>query len=398
MKILQIAGSGTVGTLDAGPVSRVIQDLASGLQRQGHQVEVVDKVSAHCRDRCARDIRFHEMDNVPRYPTIIRPLDLVLRARHDLRAAEALVDLNDYDFVHVHEAAQAYVFGSKYPNVIWTVHTMHWSLLPEAELANQHWRLKLVRMLDLMACKKCAQVVCLNRQTQDALGMPNTTVLPNGIDLSQWPLQSKLDARDALGYAEDDFVVAYFGRVAPEKGTDIFVEAAEQVISQGVPIKAEVVGSLSGYFEDHKPISPYGAAVQSRAQNVVLRGFIHHSDPEYQQRMAAADVVVVPSRSEPFGLVTLECLATGANIVGSDSGGTRDMLAGGLGRLFPSGDVAALTDVLIDEYENGNRAQRFINSDHVMGYSWSAVADGYAREMYDLMKTEEEEQDGVRVQ
>ncbi|MGN6475392.1 MAG: glycosyltransferase family 4 protein [Mycobacteriales bacterium] len=63
--------------------------------------------------------------------------------------------------------------------------------------------------------------------------------------------------------------------------------------------------------------------------------------------LAAADVCLIASLHEAYGLITLEALAAGVPVVGSDSGGTRDLLSDGSGLLVPPGDAQAFADAVI---------------------------------------------------
>ncbi len=91
--------------------------------------------------------------------------------------------------------------------------------------------------------------------------------------------------------------------------------------------------------------------VHAEGSGVQFHGFIHRGDPQFRLRLAAADAVVIPSITEPFGLVVLEVLACGAWVIGSDTGGIRDILEHHVGELVPPDNIDALSRAIIARYE-----------------------------------------------
>ena len=95
---------------------------------------------------------------------------------------------------------------------------------------------------------------------------------------------------------------------------------------------------------------------------------------------------MIPSITEPFGLVVLEALASGARVLGSDVGGIGDMLAGGTGRLVPPGDDKVLAQAIFEEYECKRTGTFLCASREVLTpYDWSVVGDTHAQLMASLV-------------
>ena len=140
--------------------------------------------------------------------------------------------------------------------------------------------------------------------------------------------------------------MTYLGRIAPEKGTDVFVHAVAAARRE-IPVAADAIGSLSGKFGVSTTVTRYAAAVRDGANDIDFRGFIDRNCTEFRLRLAAADAIVVPSRSEPFGVVVLDALACGAWVIGSDTGGIADILATHTGDLVPPGDAEALARAIV---------------------------------------------------
>lgn len=141
-------------------------------------------------------------------------------------------------------------------------------------------------------------------------------VIPNGIDASRLrPLRHRDLSEFRLRFAQpDERVVFHVGRLVYEKGADLLVEAAPQVMSHAPDVKFVIGGR-----------GPLYASLSERIQamhlqdKVLLTGFL--TDDERDQLYVVADVCVFPSRYEPFGIVALEAMAAGTPVVVSDVGG-----------------------------------------------------------------------------
>lgn len=165
----------------------------------------------------------------------------------------------------------------------------------------------------------------------------------NGIDPQAYPvggLDERTEARAAMGVPDDAFVVTYFGRLDREKGVDVLLEAWRHLRLDPKEARLLIVGSSTvtvnpeGYPNELKALATEDVEFLGSRRDVVTP-------------LHAADVVVVPSREEPFGRVVIEALATGRPVLASRVGGIPEILAGPLDRfLFDRGDVVQLADLL----------------------------------------------------
>lgn len=137
-------------------------------------------------------------------------------------------------------------------------------------------------------------------------------------------------ARQALGVAEDEFLIGALGRAEESKGFDLLVHAFHAVRRPG--LRLAVVGA----GRDWRRLRRDAPA------DVLMPGFVERPHDYF----AAFDAFVSPSRSEPFGLVLLEAMASGLPVLASASQGAQH-LAGLIGRpLVPCGDADALAQAL----------------------------------------------------
>lgn len=171
-------------------------------------------------------------------------------------------------------------------------------------------------------------------------------VIPLGLD-DKWfapvteRLQQQRQARLDLGLSQESFVVTLVGRIDRKKGQDVLVASLKDLPPD---VHALIVGdptldTLSDYFDE----------VRSYVRENELQWRVHFRPYNDFPRSAfiAADVVAVCSTQESVGSVTLEAMASGCAIVGTDTGGTAELLADGRGWTFPAGDPDALAEALL---------------------------------------------------
>lgn len=145
--------------------------------------------------------------------------------------------------------------------------------------------------------------------------------------------------RRELGLPLDAYVVLYAGRLIPEKGVDVLLEAWRSLALPPESARLLIVGlpeDTDVYIEGLRAISPPGCEWLPMVRNVV-------------PMLQASDVLTLPSRcDEGFGRVIVEAMATGRPAVGSAAGGIPEILRGEFeGLLFARGDSAALAERLL---------------------------------------------------
>ena len=196
------------------------------------------------------------------------------------------------------------------------------------------------------------------------------TVVPNGIDVQQWQIRPR-DRASAQAARSGAPLIAFVGRLVHEKGVQTLLDALP-VLRRSYP-DARLVIAGTGVHEANL----HARARRLRiARSVDWLGFV--SDDEVAGVLAAADVIVVPSLYEPFGIVALEAAAARTPLVAADTGGLRDLIAAGVATAtFRPGDVdgltAAVRDVLADPQQSRRSTARAIRVVR-QNYTWSAVA------------------------
>jgi glycosyltransferase involved in cell wall biosynthesis len=162
-------------------------------------------------------------------------------------------------------------------------------------------------------------------------------VQPQGVDLERFSPGDRLEARDRLGLARSGKVLLWVGRVDPVKGLDVLIEAAAELLRRRVDFRVYLVG-------DGAP----RAALEARSRALGLSRSIHFVGAQPNGQLPdwyrAADLTLLPSRSEGLPNVLRESLACGTPFVASNVGGIAEIAEGDAGRLVRAGDPVALAD------------------------------------------------------
>ncbi len=147
-------------------------------------------------------------------------------------------------------------------------------------------------------------------------------IVPCGTDINRFGGTLKSEARRQLGIAPDAKVVLYVGRFDPRKGIETLVRAMKKSSLLG---QANLQLILGGGYRPGQSDSIERDRIQGIVNELALRDITTFpgqlDDTNLHLYYAAADVCVVPSQYEPFGLVVLEAMASGTPVVASDVGG-----------------------------------------------------------------------------
>ncbi len=204
-----------------------------------------------------------------------------------------------------------------------------------------------------------------------------TLVVPPGVDLDRFTPGDRAAARRALGVPADAVVLAFVGRIQPLKAPDLLLAAAARMLADDPALRARlqvhVVGAPSGSGLE----AP--RQLEELAASLGIADLVRFLPPQAPDRLAlhyrAADVAVVPSHSESFGLVALEAQACGTPVVAAAVGGlptaVRDGVSGVLvGSRDPAAYAAAVRAVLARRPLLAAGARR-----HAAAFSWDRTAD-----------------------
>jgi glycosyltransferase involved in cell wall biosynthesis len=186
--------------------------------------------------------------------------------------------------------------------------------------------------------------------------------LPNGVPIPDVPWQARPDWRAAPR-------AVFIGRLAPEKGLDLLIEAWPLVCAEHAQARLILIGE-----------GPERPALAGRIAQLGLSGTVELAgvtdDPA--RALRGADLFVLPSREEGMSVALLEAMALGVPLVASDIPGNRRLVGDGThGRLARSGDPTVLGRTILEQWADFDRAiamGRAARQRVAQDYSIAAVA------------------------
>jgi glycosyltransferase involved in cell wall biosynthesis len=183
-------------------------------------------------------------------------------------------------------------------------------------------------------------VVAVSRQLRDRavqLGADpkRTHVVYNGVDQSLFHPGPRSAARERVGVSQAEPLILFVGNLVPVKGIDVLIESLAKAMTTGVKFQCALVGEGPLKAELQYQIDTRGLATRVR-----LIGSRPLEELPHWYR--AADVVVLPSRSEGVPNVLLEATACGTPFIATSVGGIPEIASAE--SLVPSDDVAALAE------------------------------------------------------
>lgn len=163
--------------------------------------------------------------------------------------------------------------------------------------------------------------------------------------------KTKKEIHELFDIKLNDKMVLFAGKLAHFKGIDILLEAARLYEGEH-PSKITTIIAGDGELVSQ---------LKKQAKDCNLTGvqFVGHLDVSQLRCLySAADVSVVPSRREPFGLVAIEALACGSPVVATNQGGLPDIINSDVGALVEVDDAFGLAEAITDEIFRADRAER----------------------------------------
>jgi glycosyltransferase involved in cell wall biosynthesis len=228
------------------------------------------------------------------------------------------------------------------------------------------------------------------RQFVSSLG--NIQIIPCGTDIDRFGSVSFSEARLRLGIPKSSLMVLYVGRFDRRKGIETLVRAMGKSIFPGLAdIRLVIVGgSRPGQSDGIERERIEGIVDELGLREfTTFPGQVDHD--ELSSYYAAANVCVVPSHYEPFGLVAIEAMASGTPVVASDVGGLKFTVADEkTGLLCPPQDDQAFAEAIDRilarpawQRKLGKAARQRVE----MMFSWDGVAQQLS-ELYESFREE----------
>lgn len=362
-----------------GGLARHVCKLAEALARRGNEVHVLTR-----GDRALPESAVQNGVNVHRVPEPSRPRDLdefvawIEHMNDDMLAAGRALEAElSFDVIHGHDwlVARAGKALAKDVGAPWVVtvhateHGRHQGWVENYPQSHIHGveRWMTHDATRVIACSHYMQEHCSEIFDIDS---GRIDVIPNGIDPTDLrPLPDLADYRRR--FAEpDERLIILAGRLVYEKGFQLALEALPAVIRDLGKVRFVVAGSGTHEHELKAQATELGLD-----EHGTFMGWV--DDMQLHSLYAVADLCIIPSIYEPFGLVALEAMASGCVCIVADTGGLREIVPETAGLRFTARDPEALRlaveRALTDEALRGELVDEA--REHVRRFDWDEIAD-----------------------
>jgi glycogen synthase len=378
-----------------GGLARHVRKLAQALVRQGVEVDVLTRgLGAGDEPECTTSrgdgVTVHRVPE-PGWPRELdRFVAWVEQMNSDmLVAGEALAQERSYELVHGHDwlvaQAAAGLADSLGVNYITTIHATehgrHQGWVHEAPQSHIH------AVERWMAHRAEAVIVCsyyMRGHVADIFEIDErrVTVIPNGVDPSELQPTGDLGALRREFAAPHEKLVLLVGRLVYEKGFQLALDALPGVIERVGDVRFLVAGSGTHEAELKAQATRLGLD-----EHGTFLGWI--GDDVLHRLYGIADLCVVPSIYEPFGLVALEAMASGCPCIVADTGGLREVVPVGerVGLRFNGGDAEHLGVMIERLLVDSTLRDRLVAeaSEYVLRFDWEDIAQR-TRGVYDAQR------------
>ena len=211
----------------------------------------------------------------------------------------------------------------------------------------------------------------------------NVAVIPCGVDVARFQPQDKRRARAALSLPPTAPILLSVGRLQPSKGIDTLLQAAADIRRNHPDVCVLVVGG--GLDEQDERETAELNRLRTLGHRLGLSN-VHYIKAQPQENLAqyyaAADVFVMPSHYESFGMVALEAMACGTPVVASEVGGLASTIVhGDSGLLVPSGDWRAFAQAISRLLASPRlqHAMRQAGPERARAFAWPLIVENNVR-------------------
>jgi len=386
---------GELGTKDTGGMSVYVRELARALGNRGHTVDIFTRLHDPKDSQImelgdnARLIHIKAGYNGDMHKMAIYPhLADFLTALENFRKHDA----RKYDLVHSHYWLSGWV-GGKVQD-LWAIphiamfHTLG-AVKNAIGVGEKEPELRVATETEII--KSCHRIIAATKREKEELmryynAVPETIgVVPCGVNLELFKPVDKKTAREQLGLNHERKIILYVGRIDPLKGVDRLITAGAYLKNK-YGLKLIIIGGDDQLKPEWQRLKKLSHKLRFQ-DSVTFVGRIKQE--ELPLFYSAADVLVIASHHESFGLVALESLACGTPVVATKVGGIEGILRQGETGYVVTDDVprslaTKITQILSRPHPGLNPPDSIRAS--ITGFSWSNIADAMIEEYAFMLK------------
>lgn len=378
MKIAMLSWE-SMHSIAVGGIAPHVSELSASLVRKGHEVHIYTRIGEGQTHYALVDgVHYHRcpFDGSGDFVhSMERMCDSFV---WHMMETEAYVG-GAFDVVHGHDwlTAKALVRmkNEQARHVVMTVHSTEYG-----RCGNSIWQDELsgrIRSAEWEGTYVADRVICVSKtlgeEVHTLYNVPKDKIvcIYNGVDASRYdPPVNVSRTREAVGVGVDDPMVLFAGRLTWQKGPDILVDAIPRVLDAHPRAKFVFAGD-----GDMRPGLEDRSASSGIASSTRFLGF--RKGQELVGLFKSADVVCVPSRNEPFGIVILEAWSASRPVVATNIGGPREFVHhryNGMTSDAVGGQISDNVNFLIDDRDVALEMGRNGRREVVNKFSWTGAA------------------------
>jgi len=307
-----------------------------------HGCNIVD----YCRNMSHQMVeKFHEQD---------RPGFDILHF-HDWHVTEGLHLLKDRNTVFTYHSTEYGRNGNRHGDW-WEYH----------EISGKEW------YAGLIARQVTTVSGVLRDEVMHLYNVPDwkIQVFPNGVVPEQFDVMlDQGEVKQGLGIHPYAPTVLYIGRMAVQKGPDLLIDAIPRVKDKfwGIEVIMAGDGGMRPWLQE-----------RAYAMDLPVRFPGYITDAEYVRLLAAADLVVIPSRNEPFGIVLPEAWSAGNPVVACDVGGLHENIEDHRDGIRTDVSAESIASGICEALENMDRSRQWGRNGRAKVYrnfQWNGIAN-----------------------
>ena len=336
-------------------------ELSRRLAARGHEVTIISGRYPASRDYAEDGLSFKFLGSSRNYA--FSTFSFAWEAARFMREHGNGVDIMVEDFAPWNPVFSA--FQANRPAVLHVNHKEGWNIIRRWLLCGLPFFI-----VEMFYPRLFSAVTALSEATREKIGIPDASIIPAGINSHLIDCGTQAAASDAAGY------LMYIGRLhIKNKRLDTLVQAMK-----GLDAKLVIVGKGK---DEMKLIN---MTKKLKLTNIEFSG--HVSEEEKIEKLKCADMLVLPSRFEGWGIVVLEAAACGKPVIVSDIPELKYAVDAGFGLSFRTGNANDLAKKICFLLENeplrkemGRRAREYARN-----FTWDKIAVDYEQYLLGVIR------------
>ena len=385
-----------LGGKKTGGMNVYVRDFSRELGKQAIQVDVFTRSQDDCQPMIKHDLGFGgRVIHIPAGPERPMPVADIVDYLNDFTAGVLKFAADEgayYDVIHSHYWLSGLVaeqLRDAWPGtpIVQMFHTLghmknrvatsNAERAPQSRIDGEQHVIATVDRLVAATPAEVSQLI----ELYDA-DSAKITVIPPGVDLERFQPMCPDEAKERIGMPPARPNILFAGRIEPLKGIDTLLRAIALIREERPDIIQNASVTIIGGDPHADTLDAEMARLQEMRRALGLRDLVAFAGAKNQDVLptyyAAADMVIVPSHYESFGMVALEAMAMGVPVIASEVGGLAHLVTHGqTGYHVTSRDPEELAARIVDLLDCDDCRRIFGRQAHLHAqqYGWSHIVD-----------------------